>query len=451
MNKTFIHIILILILQFFSLTFAIDDIKLEENTSEITVPKTASITFDEVFKKAINHSYDITIADFDVLISKTGITSARSEYFPKLSLYMGTEYTHNYSSGMNIVTTVGEMFINPYTRYQSVMGITLSYNVFDFGVRRGRLDLAKEDVELKKMQEMEAVRELELNIIDIYTKILVAKRQLDLEKEILDLNSKNLELSKRLYKAKVISKTDLNDAEFKVSQTQSQIADLKKILAENLVWLGFYTQDKYDPENIKIAEIDKVKFNPSDNVDYTKSLTWKIYESEIKKKELELKITKRQNFPKVNAYGRYYMYGSDYSSYPDAWDDFGPSSYSIGIGATVPVFDGLVNYADIKKAKLELQQMYVKRDKAVAEWTTRLSVLRSNVIYLDEQLNQNLSSIKELTEKEKSKQKLLSKKVIMPIELNQAKVELLETQIEKQKNSITLNSITRAIDALTRY
>lgn len=51
------------------------------------------ISYDEVLKKAKAHSYDLKIADYNVLISGQGIRGARSEYFPKLNFMAGTEYT----------------------------------------------------------------------------------------------------------------------------------------------------------------------------------------------------------------------------------------------------------------------------------------------------------------------------------------------------------------------
>ena len=87
--------------------------------------------------------------------------------------------------------------------------------------------------------------------------------------------------------------------------------------------------------------------------DYTKSLTWLIQEKEIKKKELALKVAKRNNMPKVNAYSRYYLYGSDHSSYNRTLDDIGPSNYTIGATVFMPVFDGFKNTNAIKKKKLD--------------------------------------------------------------------------------------------------
>ena len=104
--------------------------------------KVSDISFDKILKKAKEHSYDLQIAEFSKLIAKQDIRSARSDYYPKLNFNAGTEYTKNFRDvRTSIVTTVGDAFINPYTRYQSIMGITLSYNIFDFGVRKGHLDI----------------------------------------------------------------------------------------------------------------------------------------------------------------------------------------------------------------------------------------------------------------------------------------------------------------------
>ena len=51
--------------------------------------------------------------------------------------------------------SIGDAFINPYTRFQSLLGVTVSYNLFDFGIRGGNLKAAKEDVKLKELETKE--------------------------------------------------------------------------------------------------------------------------------------------------------------------------------------------------------------------------------------------------------------------------------------------------------
>ena len=185
-------------IQLFTTVFAI------ENNS-------LAIDFDSVLKQAKTQSYDIKIADFDVFIAKQGVRTARSEYFPKINASVGTEYTKNFKDFSNsTVSVVGDAFINPYTRFQSLMGITLTYNVFDFGVKKSKMDIAKENIQLKELLEKEQFQELELTMIDTYSKLYILKKQIEINENILELAKKNLEYKTRLFDAKEISKTELN-------------------------------------------------------------------------------------------------------------------------------------------------------------------------------------------------------------------------------------------------
>ena len=445
-------LIKLLILCFMSLTaipcFAVEEqnIELVEKEKQQIVTK---IDFDEILVKAKEHSYDLKISDYNELISKQGVRGARSEYFPKLNFSTGMEYTRNFRDvNETTVMSIGDAFINPYTRFQSILGINVGYNLFDFGVRGGNLKIAKEDVKIKELETKQKLQELNLTLLDSYTKILVTTKQIDTNKEILKLAQKNLEYKERLYNAKEVSKTELNDARVQVSIAKNRIQELNIIRAEALSWLSFYTGEVYDSDNIKVADIKMPDFDTSEFQDYTKSLVWKIHEKNIKKKELELYVAKRTNYPKLNVYSKYYLYGSNYSNIGKSMG-ITPSNFSIGAFLNMPLFDGFKNSANIKKTALELKQLQVERDKAIAQLSARLAAMRSNLIYLDEQISDNKIILSELTDKEKSVHKLLSKRLISPIEENDVKIEKLNQKIEFEKNSATKVAITKGIQILT--
>ena len=423
-------------------------IKLNKDIDKKLISK---INFDDILIKAKDHAYDLQIGEYNVLIAKQGIKGARSEYFPKLVAMAGTEYTKNYRDiKESTVMSIGEAFINPYTRYQSVLGVTLSYNLFDFGVRGGNLKIAKKDVTIKELENEQKLQELNLTLVDTYAKILMTQRQIEINKEILALQSKNLEMKKRLFDAKEISKTELNDEEVKVSEVEKRIYELQQLLVESINWLQFYTGEEYDINSLKVADIKKPDFDVMEYNDYTKTITWKVYEEQLKKKELELKVVQRMNYPKINAYGRYYMYGSNQNSYPKSFKDIGPSNFTVGANVNMMLFDGMKNRANIHKTALEYKQLQVERDKAIAQLMTRLATMRSNLMFLDKQIEDNNKIIDELTDKEVSMKRLVSKKLATPIEENEAKIKLLEQHIELEKNSITEVAIQRGIQLLTQ-
>jgi hypothetical protein len=245
--------------------------------------------------------------------------------------------------------------------------------------------------------------------------------------------------------------TELNDQNLEVQKYERQILELKSLAQESLNWLTFYTKQEYSLDNLIVKDFKTVDFNPMEFNDYTKTTIWQIQEKELKKKELELRIAKKQYLPKVNAYSRYYLYGSDHSSYRDAIDDVSPSNWTVGGSVMMPVFDGLKTSALVQKASLALKEQMIQRDKAIAEFMTKLSIMRSNLLYLENQKEISDSVIIELEDKEKSMQRLVDKQLTSPIELNNAKVELLEQLIEYEKNSSTVLGTLKAIQTLTTY
>ena len=157
-KKFLIYFLSIFLLNSSLVSFAVEETIKEDEKNAVVIEKepekliSGKITFEDITEKAKKHAYDIKIADFEILIAKQGIRDARSEYFPKIVATAGTEYTKNFKDyTTSTVTTVGDSFINPYTRFQSILGITLSYNVFDFGIRKNNLDIMKEDTKVKEL------------------------------------------------------------------------------------------------------------------------------------------------------------------------------------------------------------------------------------------------------------------------------------------------------------
>ncbi len=411
-----------------------------------------NLVFNDILEKAQNHSYDLKIADFTTLIVAQDIRGARSEYFPKIFFSAGTEYNKNFQDTRATPTTyVGDIYVNQYTRYQSVLGFTLAYNLFDFGVRKGILDISKEDTETQKLLKYQQSQELTLNIIDTYTKIVIMKKQLDLDKQILALSKSNLAMKQRLFNAKELSKTELNDQTVEVQKFESEIHELSARLSEYLNLLSFFTNEDYDTDSFSISDIEKPDIDPYSFNDYTNTIVYDIQASQIKKKELEVKVAKRNYLPKLNMYSRYYMYGSDASSYPKTNKDIDPSNWSIGASLNMPLFDGMKQSSVVQKAELELQKAEVERDKAIAELKNRISTMRSNLYYLDKQIENNETIIKELTEKEKSVNRMLAKRLVSPIESNEVKINILKEKVEYEKNKATKTATLKGLQTLTVY
>jgi len=429
---------------FFTPAFAIEEENKNKDKNSVN-----ELSFNDVINKAVENSYDIQLADFDIVIAKYGINAARAEYLPKIGLSVGTEYNKSFKDSQVPSITVGDTFINPYTRYQTMGGITLSYNLFDFGVRSSMLKMAKEDLVFRKIMEKEDIRKVKMTVIDLYGRIYVLNEQIKTKKEILALEESSLNMRKRLYKAKEISLMELKEQSAKVEKTKKELSSLYGLLEENLAGLSFFTCEDYDSKKIKISEINPINYEFSDNIDYQNLSIAKIYDSALKKKEFELFATKRTNYPKINVYTKYYMYGSDRTNYGSSYSDFGPSNWAIGASASMMPFDGGKVRSKVKQLELEVKKIDVEKKKSLAEVKKQVYTLKAN---LDSNNNQLVSSneiLKELSAKELATEKLCKNRLISPIELNSAKILFLEEKIENLKYQTSITAIKRSLQVLT--
>ena len=84
----------------------------------------------------------------------------------------------------------------------------------------------------------EQLQELGLTLTDSYCKLLITKKQLDINKEILALEQDTLNMKERLFEVKELSKTELNDQKIKVKQIEKRISELTSIAIESLNSIG---------------------------------------------------------------------------------------------------------------------------------------------------------------------------------------------------------------------
>ena len=58
--------------------------------------------------------------------------------------------------------------ISPYTQFRDLFYLTVSYNLFDFGVTGKKVHIAKKDFEQKQIAYNLQLKELKLKILDLY-------------------------------------------------------------------------------------------------------------------------------------------------------------------------------------------------------------------------------------------------------------------------------------------
>lgn len=405
----------------------------------------------ELMGKARAHAYEVQMAGMERGIRGQERRIERSEYYPRINLYAGSEYTHNMREGrMGAVTTVGEMFINPYTRYQTLLGITMSYNVYDFGVRRGRMEMAKRSEEIGEIAEREGLRAVYVKVIEKYSGIVLLKREIEIKEGIVEQIERKLAMKRRLNGAGEISSIEIKEEEIELAGERKELLEMEERMEGECEELSYYIGERYEVGRLSDEEMraEREKEIEVGEEDYERSEVNQIYGKEIARKEAEIAVLRRSRYPKLVAYGRYYMYGSDRNNYGGSLGDIGLSNYTIGGSLSMPIFDGMRNREEIRKAEMEKRRLEIEREKAVEEYRRRVEGLVRELRYERERIAQSEEQMKRIEERKKMKERLREKSEIDGIAIVEEEIARLERARELIREEVSEYAIRKTLEIM---
>ena len=338
------------------------------------------LNFNDFLSTALSNSYKVKIAEINKNITQRGVKEARAAYFPTISAFATTERYNDLTNGGAPLTAVGnEIFLNR-DYYQDMAALGLSYNLFDFGVRKRQLDIAKADNKQKEILLKKNTRDLKLDIVELYAQTLALYKQSQIKNDELNLRDELREINKKLRLAGEISEIDVVDSEIKASETKSELDEIKNRFAKKLTEISFYTNKAYDIKDIELTnfpldvnniptEVDPfVKLSAQvNNLIVENSVEAKVYDLEILKKQKEYEIQKKYNFPKIRFDTRYNLYGSDTNNFFDGIGDIRQRSLSFRLSTSFVLFDGFKNINTVAKSKMEVEKLKVEKEEQLAE------------------------------------------------------------------------------------
>ena len=338
------------------------------------------LSFNDFLSTALTNSYQLRISKINTQIAKKGVKEARAGYLPTVSAFATTERYNDLTDGKSQLTAVGnDIFLNR-SYYQDMAAVGLSYNVFDFGVRKKQLEIAKADDKQKEIVLLKDTKDLKLEAVEIYAQALSLYKQAKIKSSMLKLEKELLDIQKRLRTAGEASEIDVVDSEIKVSELKSELDEINNNLAKKLTEVSYYTQKPYDMNNLQIKDFPPEPENITADADGIVRLAAEVttlvpeyspevraYDLEIFKKSKEYEIQKKANFPKLRFDTRYNLYGSDPSNLLNGIGDISQRSYSIRLSTSFVLFDGLKNINTIAKSKMEVEKLKIEKEKQIAE------------------------------------------------------------------------------------
>ena len=427
-----------------------------------------TLTYEEVQDSAFKNSFDLKIAALEINISKSQLKAARADRYPTLSLQFNTEYNRDLTDGRSTYAYAGNTMITPYTQFRDMLYMTLSYNLFDFGVTGKKIHIAKQEVEQKKISYNIQLRDLKLKILDLYTKAQQFNNEIQTKSEILRLYETMFNNKERMFKAGINDKLSVMDEAVKIAKTKSDVENSKIELKNILKDLSYYTSQDYETSDLKIKNIDErneknivpvsydnVFLSNVEKQQYTydfdpyAALEAEYYDIEIDKKQTELTILKRQLYPSFRFYTGYSLYGQNPNQYYSAMQDIGQRSFLVGISSTYVFFDGFKNRANREKTAFEIEKLKLEKEKRLADLKKEYDKSFQTFEAYSEELNIKKDLLNTVKDKLSAVDRLTANKLADNNELLAVKAELLTQEYELEQNIINISSKMEEMKIIT--
>jgi outer membrane protein TolC len=210
----------------------------EENVPQFQVP------LNEALKMAFENSPDIESYELRRLQSRSSLASAKANAGLKADLYVqfglsqtGETFSESYRDPMN----------------QQSVSIGLSIPILDWGRSKGRIRMAKSNLELTNIQVEQGLKDFELNVVRMVRQFNLQAQYMEIAAKKARTADRRFEVAKRLYLLGKSTILDLNSAiTEKDSSLRSYVSSLQNYWS---LYYGLRSMTGYDFEkNQKIEE-----------------------------------------------------------------------------------------------------------------------------------------------------------------------------------------------------
>jgi outer membrane protein len=245
-------------------------------------------------------------------------------------------------------------------QYNASGGLQLNQVLFDGQVFVG-LQARKASIDYQQKAVDITEENIKVNIYKVYYQLVVSKTQM----EQIDANvaraEKLLNDTKALYQNGFSEKLDVDKATVQLANIETQKLSTQITIANGYLGLKYLLgmpikdsvalTDKFTEEDIKSGVLDDSIYRYEDRNDYQSlAITRKLNEYNIKR-------YKYNYLPTANLVGAYQK-----NAYSNTYDFFGKNAtwYSTSyaqLNINVPIFSGFAKNANLKKARLQLQQV----------------------------------------------------------------------------------------------
>ena len=368
----------------------------------------------EVMETVVGENLRLKSSKKEVELSEQDVKTAKSDYYPSVTATAGGNY-------VDPKLAEGSLGQNP--EFSTSGAISLDQTIYSEAASANisiQKDLLKAEQEVYNTDELDAI----FDASSVYFIALILKANLQIQTQNLNLTKTNLKVAKQNYEAGQAGKADVLRFTSEKAQNTQEVVEainelkqtyflLNQILNNPITLeidvdeaeLGVGVLEKYDYKQL-LTIIDDPKLM-KDFVVYLVEVA-KENSPEIKALDYNLKATKRSL--KLSSSGRYIPTLSLQGEYNSIFNRSGAGStapagfslpdnyYTIGVNASLPIFNRTRN--NINKQLATIQQDQLTIDKESIEQNIATNVNTAVLDIINEMVNIEISIVSEAAAKE---------------------------------------------------
>lgn len=208
----------------------IGDYKTIELIAPDNIPAVA-VNADEVIQKALDNSQHVLSQQLSILDAEKTLKQAKAAKGIQMKLYGEVGFTRT-----------ANHFSDAYRNMENseIVGLTFSLPIFDWGVGKGRVRMAKADLEAVKTQMDQNREKYVEDLQTVVMKFNMQSAQCSHTRQAKDIAEERYDITKKRFEAGGITVTDLNTAQQELELARDQYIDELQSF-----WNIYYTLRRY--------------------------------------------------------------------------------------------------------------------------------------------------------------------------------------------------------------
>ncbi|MBI1287845.1 MAG: TolC family protein [Flavobacteriales bacterium] len=178
-----------------------------------------ALTKEELTAKALERNVQIEQTKSQLKNSEYAIKASRAGWFPSLSA--NAAYAYQGSKNPN------GAFLTGSTTYGPQAGLSLSWNIFDGGTTKTKMQNAKIALETQKIQQEQTATTVQLNVLNAYSTYQNALFVMEAQQANLATTQRNFDRSNEMYQQGQISSIDFRTAQVNMLNAQNSYSQAK--------------------------------------------------------------------------------------------------------------------------------------------------------------------------------------------------------------------------------